>query len=258
MDRYFDIKCNETITLTFGEYAENHIGMEKIGNKCSKGYSLDDLLRYKKIMEENGKECSLYDLRNIYDNNIKLEEAYILVIKKYLSNELSNNLLKKLKKLDWDKKYYDYKKNKILNKKARYNLCFDVCSQEPDYINGKGRIISYNSVLELNDIKNELCNKIDRDELVCEGNYYYDLNSCGISWHGDKERLKVIGLRLGKKMPLKFNWFKNNKNVGNPFEINLENGDMYIMSEKATGYDSNKRDIYVLKHSAGCKKYTNL
>lgn len=33
---------------------------------------------------------------------------------------------------------------------------------------------------------------------------------------------------------------------------------MYIMSEKATGYDWKKRSIYTLRHAAGCKKYLKL
>ena len=36
------------------------------------------------------------------------------------------------------------------------------------------------------------------ENLRCEGNNYYDIKSgkCGIGWHGDKERSKVVGVRL--------------------------------------------------------------
>ena len=41
--------------------------------------------------------------------------------------------------LDWDKKYYDTRRNKLLNKQARYNLMFlHGKSQKPDYKNKKG------------------------------------------------------------------------------------------------------------------------
>jgi len=33
----------------------------------------------------------------------------------------------------------------------------------------------------------------------------------------------------------------------------LEDGDMYIMSEKASGFDWKKRSIYTLRHAAGEK-----
>ena len=35
-------------------------------------------------------------------------------------------------------------------------------------------------------------------------------------------------------MPLKFNWFYKFRNIGKTLSIDLEHGDMYIMSEKAT------------------------
>jgi len=41
-------------------------------------------------------------------------------------------------------------------------------------------------------------------ELQAEGNYYYDVNKCGIGFHGDAERKKVVAVRLctGKCYPL--------------------------------------------------------
>ena len=41
------------------------------------------------------------------------------------------------------------------------------------------------------------------ENLICEGNRYFDIKKCGIGWHGDSERKKVIGLRLGEKMMFK-------------------------------------------------------
>ena len=40
-----------------------------------------------------------------------------------------------------------------------------------------------------------------------EGNYYYDIKKCGIGFHGDAERRKVVGIRLGDSIPLHFQWF---------------------------------------------------
>ena len=33
--------------------------------------------------------------------------------------------------------------------------------------------------------------------MVAEGNYYYDLKKCGIGFHGDAERKKVVAIRVG-------------------------------------------------------------
>ena len=74
----------------------------------------------------------------------------------------------------------------------------------------------------------------------------------------DAERKKVIGLRLGETMPLYFNWFKNCTSIGKMFSVQINSGDIYIMSKKTTGYDWKKRSIYTLKHSAGADKYTKL
>ena len=97
-------------------------------------------------------------------------------------------------------------------------------------------------------------------DLICEGNRYYDVSKTGIGWHGDTERKRVFGVRLGESMPLAFRWWFNNKSFGNTLTINLEHGDAYIMSEKAVGWDWKNSVIYgaTLRHSAGCNKYTSV
>ena len=70
------------------------------------------------------------------------------------------------------------------------------------------------------------------------------INKCGIGWHGDGERRKVIGVRLGETIPLAYLWYKNNKPLGKKIVINLNHGDLYIMSEKAKNnaiYGSSKK-----------------
>ena len=74
-------------------------------------------------------------------------------------------------------------------------------------------------------------------------NYYYDITKTGISYHCDLERLKVIGIRLGHSMPLCFQWFEFNNPIGTKLEINLEGGDIYIMSEIAKGIKPNKKKL---------------
>jgi hypothetical protein len=93
-------------------------------------------------------------------------------------------------------------------------------------------------------------------EMVAEGNYYYDINKCGIGYHGDGERCRVIGVRLGAMIPLHYNWFLKSKAVGKNLRLKCYNGDMYCMSTKTSGTDWKKRSILTLRHSAGCKKYT--
>ena len=58
---------------------------------------------------------------------------------------------------------------------------------------------------------------------------------------GDTERTRVIGFRVGARMELHYNWYKDNKKIGDPIKISLNQGDMYVMSEKAVGSDWKKK-----------------
>jgi len=57
-------------------------------------------------------------------------------------------------------------------------------------------------------------------------------------------------------MPIKFKWHYRYKELGKSITINLNDGDMYIMSEKTTGYDWKRGSIYTFRHCAGSAKYT--
>lgn len=253
------------ITITFGDQAENHKGMQIIGNAADKGFSIEDLELAKQKFESKGAICYLVDLKLLLEENVrnKADEAKVLVVKNgvdvLLKKSKSNkqNLFDELSALEWDTKAFMY--GRVVNKHARYNLCFDDVAQEPDYQQGKGRIIAWNSVPLLKKIKKSLGKFVmGANGLAGEGNYYYDVSKTGISFHGDSERFKVIGIRLGSKMPLCYQWFLNSEPVGTKLKIDLENGDLYLMSEKTVGKDWKSKLIYTLRHAAGCEKYTNV
>ena len=117
---------------------------------------------------------------------------------------------------EWDSKYYDTRRSKVLNKRARTNVCFGDIAIEPDYENKQGRIVAYDKVPNLKLLKSKLPEVLgDKgNNLICEGNRYYDIRKCGIGWHGDSERKKVIGLRLGATIPLKYRWYKKSEILG--------------------------------------------
>ena len=58
-------------------------------------------------------------------------------------------------------------------------------------------------------------------------------------------------------MPLKFQWFQRWQPVGDEVSIALASGDMYVMSEKAVGFDW-KSDVkgLTLRHAAGAQQYS--
>jgi hypothetical protein len=82
----------------------------------------------------------------------------------------------------------------VKNKIARHNLCYDDTSQQPDYENKCGTIISYQQVPWLKAFHSSLPNWCGHkaEKLKTEGNLYYDGTKCGIGYHGDSERKKLL------------------------------------------------------------------
>jgi alkylated DNA repair dioxygenase AlkB len=254
--------ANGTITITFGDVAENHIHNQQIGQLADCGFTIEDLEAAKLRFEEAGCACELVSLnQNI---GIPTEPASVLVIRgavnKFLENSNANstNLFVQLRDLDWDTKALMY--GRVVNKHARSNLCFNDEAQEPNYAQGMGRIIPYNSVNLLKIVRDSLAGYIGDKavDLKAEGNYYRDVTVNGISYHSDLERSKVVAIRLGTSIPIYFNWFYKSEPKGQRMSIDLHHGDMYIMSEKAVGTDGRKKTIPILRHSTGAAKYTNL
>lgn len=243
-----------TQTLTFCECAENHVGMEKIGQKSATGYSMNDLKHFESKFKSLGSKTELISLSNY------AEEAGILIIRdgvNILASDMAKNILEEhlgLKDL-WDKKALMGRGEAAIvkNKNARHNLCFADKDQEPDYANGKGRIINFSDfkipyTLTLRNFLNDI---LDEKDLLCEANYYYDVRKTYIGFHGDTERSKVIGVRFGASMPLYFQWFYQNQTIGHLCYVILNHGDIYIMSSKAVGNDWKRSSIHTLRHAAG-------
>ena len=243
------------ITITFGDCSENHVGMEKIGDISDIGYTSKDLDNISNYF--SGKEIDRIDL-TLYlgDDKYTGKKPELLIIRNAIDNH--SEIFKELMDLEWDAKYFDTRRQKVLNKHARTNLCFSNYSQIADYENKKGTIVDFKEVPELNIAKKLLISSINESNLECEGNKYQNISKNGIGWHGDAERKKVIALRLGESMPICFNWFKQSKPLGKTYTAQINSGDVYIMSEKTTGYDWKKRSLYTLRHSAGADKYTKL
>ena len=239
----------ECITITFSENVENHVGNQQIGYQLEKGYDYSDLRDMQNKLRDDNYETKLLCLNKLLGEERELSDpAYILIIRNAV--EKNDILFGKLRKLNWDKKAK--MRGKVVNKHARYNLCFADFEQEPNYDIGNGRVYSFENIPELEKLRDYL-QELTETKLNAEGNYYYDTNKCGIGYHGDAERKVVIGCRFGSNIPLHFRWYKNSIGQGKKLKINLDSGDMYIMSEKTTGFDWKKRNIYTLRHSAGMK-----
>ncbi len=253
----------DAITLTFGDCMENHAGMQKLGEMSANGFTFEDLDRIRNFFQDLGAKTKLYHLNKLLSEEhqkIVDADAFLLIVKNgvnFLSPKLSDNLYEEHNNLEYDKLYYDTRRKKVLNKLARWNLCFDNESQTADFEEKKGTIIGYDEVPYTKILKNKISKLTNDPNLKLEANYYYDLKKTGIGYHGDGERRKVVGVRLGKDNPFAFKWFKDSEHIGRKFETVLSDGDIYIMSEKTVGTDWKKRSKITLRHAAGAKKYIN-
>lgn len=254
--------AKQTFTLTFGEVCENHVRNEQIGKLADKGFSLGELENIKKHFDEKGCVTELLNLNDLLfeddPDKGQAEHAYVLVMRNGLGNMLSEGekqlFFEEQNNLTKDTKVKMY--GRVVNKHARHNLCFSDEGHGPDYENGMGTVVPFREVPSLMKVR-ELVHEITGKLLFAEGNYYYNTQKCGIGYHGDAERRLVVGIRVGESMPLHFRWYKKSKVVSKTLKILLENGDMYVMGEKAVGFDWKLRSKYTLRHAAGCKKYVD-
>ena len=253
-------KYKSAICLTCGEQSENHVGMQKIGSGLAKtGFTIDELLQAKSKLEEIGCICE-YTRLDIFlpDEYKNIEPAAVLIIRngvEKITGFSPDEMFVEQNSFEWDKKYWDNRRGRVLNKRARHNVCFGNESQDPDYENKKGTIISYDKVPITKIWRDSLEKYIgsNASNLEVEGNHYYDVKKCGIGYHGDGERRKVIAASLGASRPICWQWYHKFKKIGPRIDFNLNNGDMYIMSEKTTGTDWKKSNKITLRHAAGVK-----
>ena len=254
----------ETINLTFGESAENHKGMQVLGSIAPRGISPTELATIKTQFETLGFQCKIYDLTQIpmlaattstpNTPSKKLEPAQLLVIKRAITN--SSVMYEEQLRFPRDTKALMY--GRVVNKKARHNLCFSDFDQTPDYPSGKGTVINFSKTPHLAAIRASLpeITKLPQLEgLQCEANYYYDPTKTYIGWHGDSERRIVVGIRLGATFPLHYRWYHKGEPISQVLTLPLDDGDMYIMSDKATGNDWKHSSKPTLRHAAGDLKW---
>lgn len=264
-EKEIDVIPRQTFTITFGNQGENHVGMQKIGVHLDRGLTAEEVREIGQKASSAGFTVETHSLNLMLGDRIgaqAVEPAEIVIVRNGLQWLLGGS------EDDVDQFFWEqYNLNKdrhalmygrVVNKKARHNLCFADFSQEPDYEKGRGRIYSFDELPLLAKTRQKLgeLNPL-LNQLIAEGNYYYDPEKCGIGYHGDSERRIVIGIRVGTDMPLCFQWYYHGEKVGSRKTISLSHGDVYFSSSKAVGHDWKKTTIYTLRHAAGCKDFVD-
>ncbi len=258
------MEYNQTFTLTFGDQAENHVGMAKIGTPSTKGFDLTTLLTVQaKFLEMNSNiQAEIFDLGSHCpnDHGCGIQGGYLLIVRQGLQELVdADEFFEEQQALPKDTQAYMY--GQVRNKHARHNLCFGHRAQKADIQNGRGTIVAFEDVPLLKEVKTKLEQIFPNRQaegLVAEGNYYHDPAKCGIGFHGDAERKKVVGIRVGREMPFHYQWFFKSKPIGERMIFNLGHGDLYVMSTKAVGSDWKKKNVPTLRHAAGAPKFLRL
>lgn len=258
-----------TVTITFGDRAENHIGMQQIdGKEVTRGFTVGELEEIKQKIDSQEDPRYTTELVRLNEAipGVDVEEAAVLIVRNGVNMLLerdglsADEMLREQLALDVDKQYWDTRNKRVQNKQARWNLCFAEDGQDADFQNKKGTIVAFRDVPCVQSIREklgELCGDLGAD-LCAEGNYYYDPTKTGIGFHGDAERWIVIGVRLGPSIPLNYQWFYRYDPIGERVNLTLNHGDFYIMSEKAVGRDWRSPSKVTLRHAAGSAKYLTI
>lgn len=245
----------QTFSITFGEQVENHTGMQKIGNIAKCGFSVKKLKEFQSVCSDSEyTDLTKFLPKELSDDEL---EAGIFVWREGLKKLLKgskftiDDMYNEHNQLNPDKKAL--MRGRVVNKIARYNLCFADKSQKPNYEKGMGTIVAFDDLPVTSYIRHKLHELFGKKAkgLFAEGNYYYDPDKCYIGFHGDTERKIVICIRLGDEFPLHYQWYQNCKPVSEIITFDINGGDVYIMSSKAVGFDWKKRSIPTLRHAAG-------
>ena len=256
-----------TWSLTVGNGGENHTGMEFLGNlrKKGQGWDVARLLYAKDILESIfDKNVELFNLNEecLQGVNIpkgsKPKDAYLMVVRNFLSENVHKNMIKELGSYEWDRKYWDTRRQKVLNKLARANVCYGKEGRAANYAEGKGTIIGFDQSPLVGNLLKVVEILMQDNGLIVEGNQYDNVSKNGIGPHGDTERVCVSCLRVGESMPMKFGMFWNCKLRGKPFETVINGGDLYFMSEEAVGAEWKSRSKWIWRHCAGAPKYLKM
>ena len=252
--------------ITFGEVAILHVGGEELGSGIrDNGFTTNEL---KSLAEKLGELAEYISVSSSLPDSLKKDnDAGVLVLRTGNSGQdsipISKDFADRLymeqdKKVIYDNKYWDNRRGKTLNKRARTNIVFGEKERVHSSDYRLSSVKSFENLPQLDKFRKLLPIVFGEKAsgLNAEGNNYFH-NKSGIGFHGDAERKVVICLSLGKSSVLRYHWRMpgSSDHTLEPVDIRLNHGDIYIMSEKATGFDWKKRSKVRVVHGAGHTSY---
>lgn len=243
-----------SITVTWSKVTENGPGMDKNGHMAEHGFFDQELVEAQQKFESKGSETKIFNLNETLPDGFKHHEnASVLVVNTAATNCFGVDpklVRKELFNLPWDCK--KLMRGTVKTAQARRNLCFGEEYQAPDIANGKGTIIAWSQLPLLSLIRDQLANYLGckAKDLHAEGNLYHH-RKAGIGFHGDGERRIVIAMRFGEPLRLHYQAYQRFEPIGERISIDtLEEGDLYVMGQKAVGTDWKSSTIITWRHAA--------
>lgn len=249
---------DEHATVTFCECAESDRSLKPLGEKAMEGFTLDELNRAEELFKEDGLACELIML-----SSDDFPPAAVLLVRggvQHLTGLAQDEVMRALTTLPYDSHMIHY--GKISNKRARHCNVLADFDQEPDYEAKRSTVVDFKHIPSLQRMRERLPKYLGpkAENMFAEVNKYPSDKSGvvkgGIGLHGDAERRLVVAARFGaSSFPLEYRWFKSHKAIGDPIRIEIQPGDVYIMSDKAVGSDWKMSSRFTLRHAAGHASY---
>lgn len=239
-------------------------GGAEFGEMRKQGFSVAELQSIADEVRSHGGEAELVMVSDALPMELREEhEAATLVLRngasKLLASETAaDDLLVEHQGVRYDRKFWDGRQRKTKNKQARFNVVFGPSAMSASESFEQPTVVAMPSLPYLDGVRCALPNILGEKAtgLFAEGNHYYKKDS-GIGFHGDAERKIVVCLSLGGTSTLRYQWRQpgSSQPFGSPVDVEVRHGDIYVMSEKATGNDWKLRSKYRVVHGAGHSKY---
>lgn len=251
-----------SIHLTFCETAKHGKDMQSIGTICDSGFTNEHLLWYNNNLNQPDN-VKIYNVKDSLPSTLyQIPDCYVLVIKGYFKDQ-SDDLLRTLLTqessdgssitgVNWD--CHRIVNDKILENKLGYKLLFCDLGNSWKYPfstrEKRGTIYNSRMIPSLFSVQSVLEKQLGVLSVV-DATYYYNINDCFTPLHQVKDRKKFVGLGLGATVPLQFKWFKDSIQCSDTTSIQIEHGDLYIISESAAGMIKEKQTKLYLKFGIG-------
>lgn len=248
--------------LTLGEVSILHVGGKELGERGRRGFTNEELAQIHKKLRSKGANVEHVMISHaLPEEHQSANAASVLVIHDGAAlicgdAAAADKMLEEQQSIPYDKKFWNARQKKTMHKRARYNTTFaehDVAPSE-DFQTPSTHAFPPTLAAFRNGLASVLGDKAAG--LSAEGNHYFEPKS-GIGYHGDAERKIVICLSLGGSSVLRYHWRMpgSSEHTLSPVDIRVSHGDVYVMSEKATGFDWKYRSRVRVVHGAGSDKY---